>query len=281
MQLRDQFTPAEIDAFAPDSKVGLLATRDGDGLPHISLITTLAASDAAHLTWGQFCEGESKRNVGKDGRVGFLVLDMERNMWRGKALWTHSAGEGEEFIAYNQRPMFRYNSYFGIHTVHYMDLVGVTDKVRLSVPRMLAGFAMASAGGLMARSRRQEPALKPWAQKLLAKPDTLKFIAHIDDDGYPRIIPAVAASPGGSQKLVFAATAYRDELMALVPGRPVALFALNLKMESVLVRGNFAGYKGVGVAKLGTIDVDWVYNSMPPQQGQVYPMPPLEAVRSF
>ncbi len=283
MKLRPELTDDDIAAFQPDSKVGLLATRDPDGLPHITLITTLTAKDPTHLMWGQFCEGESKRNVARDPRVGFLVLSLERRLWRGKARWTGSAGEGDEYVAFNQRPMFRYNSYFGIHTVHFMDLVGVTAPSALSVPRLVAGFALASASGLVARGHRgaQAQAMKPWAQRLLARPDTLKFLAHIDDDGFPVIIPAMAAAPAGSQRLMLAATAYADEVDRIGRDTRVAVFGLNLKMESVLVRGRLARSLRAGPAGVGLLEVDWVYNSMPPQQGQVYPMPPLEPVREF
>ncbi len=92
MKLRTQLSQADIDAFAPDSKVGLLATIDSEGLPHITLITTLAGKDPTHLTWGQFCEGRSKVNVQHEPRVGFLVLNQEREVWRGRARWTHLVG---------------------------------------------------------------------------------------------------------------------------------------------------------------------------------------------
>jgi hypothetical protein len=42
-------------------------------------------------------------------------------------------------------------------------------------------------------------------------------------------------------------------------------------MESVLVRGRFSGYRRYLGLKAGSIDIDWVYNSMPPMQGQIYP----------
>jgi len=281
METRTRLTDAEIEAFAPDSKVGLVATVDEGGLPHVSLITTLAAKDPTHLTFGQFCDGRSKSNVERDPRVGFLVLTLERDLWRGRARWTRSAGEGEDYETYNQRPMFRYNSYFGIHTVHYLDLIEVSAKQRLPLPLMIAGYGIAAAGKLLKRRRDPEPALKPWAQGLLDKLDTVKFISYVGDDGFPVIVPAVPAMAAGSRRLVFSPTVYRRELGSIRRGSSVALFAMNMQMESVLVRGEFGGYQGAGPARLGTIEIDWVYNSMPPQQGQIYPRPPLEPVRAF
>jgi len=281
MHTKTHLTQEEITAFAPDSKVGLVATVDEGGLPHISLITTLAAKDPTHLMFGQFCEGRSKSNVEREPRVGFLVMTLERVLWRGKARWTGSAREGEDYEAYNQRPMFRYNSYFGIHTVHYLDLVEVSEKQRLPLPQMVAGYGIAAPGKLIRRTGSGEPVLKSWAQRLLDKLDTVKFIGFVGNDGYPVIVPAVPAMAAGGRRLVFSPTVYRSELGRIPRGESVALFAMNMQMESVLVRGAFTGYLGVGPARLGTIEIDYVYNSMPPQQGQIYPRPPLEPVRAF
>jgi hypothetical protein len=56
---------------------------------------------------------------------------------------------------------------------------------------------------------------------------------------------------------------------------------LNLQMESVLVRGVFAGYRRYVGPRVGVIDIDWVYNSMPPKQGVIYPVAPLRPVALY
>ncbi len=56
-------------------------------------------------------------------KVGFLIMNMARQLWRGRALWKDARTEGPEYEMYNDKPMYRYNSYFGINTVHYLDLV--------------------------------------------------------------------------------------------------------------------------------------------------------------
>ena len=60
------------------------------------------------------------------GKIGFAILTLDKKLWRGKALWTHLKKEGPEYEVYNQQPMFRYNTYFGINTVHYLDLKETT-----------------------------------------------------------------------------------------------------------------------------------------------------------
>jgi hypothetical protein len=59
------------------------------------------------------------------------------------------------------------------------------------------------------------------------------------------------------------------------------VFALNLQMESVLVRGEFTGYRRYAGIKAGAIEIDWVYNSMPPKPGPIYPVKTLTPIESF
>jgi hypothetical protein len=274
---------AGIRAFAADSKLGILATKDPGDLPHLSLITTIQAKGPEHLTWGQFCEGRSKENVRRDPRVGFLVMTMDKEDWRGKARWTHGTREGEDFEAYNRKPLFRYNSYFGIHTVHHAEVVEVGPRERLSVPRIAAGTLLAAAARPAAAIGAGPHALIPWAEDLVNRMSCLKFVSWIGDDGYPVVVPAVPGAVAGGRRMVLAATVHGRELARIPRGAPVAVLALDLNMESVLVRGRFDGWRGAPSlgAALGTFTIDWVYNSMPPRQGPIWPPIPLHAVTEF
>ena len=263
-------------AFGKDNKVGLLATVSEGSLPHITLITTLESRDPGHLVWGQFSEGRSKQNVRRHPQVAFLVMTLQRELWRGRARWTGAVSQGDDFDHFNRKPLFRYNAYFGIHTVHGMDLVAVGAKERLGLGGMVVGHGLAAPARL-ALGDRGDPVIKPWAQRLLNRVDTVKFVSWVDDDGWPTLVPAVPCQ-ASSRRLVLAAVGRRSELLALPTDRPVAVFALNMATESVLLRGGFRGFRAGG---LGALDIDWVYNSMPPQQGQIFPPLPLEPVRQF
>ncbi len=276
------FTEDEIRTSQRDAKIGLIATVDRAGLPHVTLITSLQARDPLHLTYGQFCGGLSKTHVKENAHTGFLIMSPEREIWRGKALWTHEAKSGPEYELYNQKPMFRYNSYFGIHTVHYLDVVARGSKERLDVPRIAMGSVIASLCRRRARAGgNAERVLNPWTEAHIGKTATLKFLSYVDGDGYPTIIPVVPCRPADDRRLLFAPSVYRRELTAIRPGTSIAVFALNLQMESVLVRGVFAGCRRCLGFPIGTIDVDWVYNSMPPKHGTVYPTVALRAITQF
>ena len=267
-----------MSAFEESAKIGLLATADSQGLPHVSLITSLQLKNSRQLMFGQFSEGLSKTHVKGNPHTGFLVMSRERVLWRGKARWTGEATSGEDYEMYNRKPMFRYNSYFGIHTVHYLDLVEKEGKK----PIPTAGVAIGSLVTLLARrfaeTRPPEPILKPWAEDLFTGLGTLKFLSYVGGDGYPAIVPVVPCQAAGSGRLIFAPTVHRADLAAVPLGATVAVFGLNLQMESVLVRGRFAGYRRYLGLKAGAIDIDWVYNSMPPMQGPIYPDRPVVPV---
>lgn len=272
----DRLTPEDIRAFEPEAKIGLLATVSPEGEPHLSLITTLRAKSPTRLMWGQFCEGRSKDHVKQDPKAAFLVMNLERELWRGKATWTHCATSGDDYVLFNQQPMFRYNAYFGIHTVHYMDLVELTDRRKLFLPAVVAGALAATVGGKAGSLGRgsEAAALKPWAVRHLSNPGTLKFLAAVGDDGYPVILPIVPAHPIGAGSVLVGPLS-KAGLRELPEGRRVALFALSLEMESVLLRGTLTKLGLVGDGHAAKLEIDWVYNSMPPLPGQIYPELPL------
>jgi hypothetical protein len=269
--LHDRLESEALTAFAPDVKVGLLATRDADGRPHVSLITSLAARDETHLMFGQFSEGWSKQHLRRDPRAGFLVLTLDRRLWRGKARWTGAETEGADHQAYNARPMFRYNAYFGVHTVHHLELVATTRRETLPLVGMLAGGLLSQAGRLSFGGKHRPDPFNAWTRRHLQAATTLKFLAWTDPDGYPRLVPCVPCALDGRDRLLFATTVHGRELGALQGGTSVAVFALNLQTESVLLRGTYRGARGLGPARLGALDIDWVYNSMPPTPGPIYP----------
>ena len=83
------------------------------------------------------------------------------------------------------------------------------------------------------------------------------------------------------QRLVFTMRPYDAELAQIPTGQPVAVFGLTMAMEDVLVRGPFMGTRRSRGVQLGMVDIDWVYNSMPPCHGQIYPQQALTPVVDF
>ncbi len=61
----------------------------------------------------------------------------------------------------------------------------------------------------------------------------------------------------------------------------IAFLIMTMEMEDVLIRGSFRGYKRTMGLTLGTVDIVWVYNSMPPAHGQIYPEVELKTISDF
>jgi len=281
MKTKKQFNPEDIEAFKPESKIGLLATVNEAGLPHITLITTLQANSPKEVIWGQFTEGKSKENVLLNPKTGFLIMTLDKNLWRGKALWRESKKEGPEYIYFNKLPMWRYNSYFGLHTIHYMDLVETTEKAVLPVAGIVLSALLTKFAKSGAKSNDNKEVMNPWTVNLLNKLDALKFLAYVAEDGFPVIIPLLQCQAADSKQIVFHPGAYAEELLAIEEGTEVAVIGLTLQMQDVLVRGKFTGYKRQQAVKLGIVEIDWVYNSMPPLAGQIYPPTEIKTVNDF
>jgi hypothetical protein len=123
--------------------------------------------------------------------------------------------------------------------------------------------------------------LKPWAEGLFNRLDAIKFLSYVGDNGFPAIIPLIQCQAAGSTRLAFSPLAYHEELSILGQGSSVAIFGLTMDMEDVLVRGVFTGFGRYRGVTLGCVDITWVYNSMPPKPGQIYPAQKLEAVVNF
>jgi hypothetical protein len=275
------FSAADVLAMEPMVKVGLLATVNDEGLPHLTLLSSLQANTPTQLIFGQFTEGLSKQHVRNNPKVGFLVMTLDREIWRGKATFTHVARQGPEFDMYNNTAMFRYNAYFGIHTVYYMDLVEHVGKQVLPTSRV----AIAAVQTLIARALSGKLAsgdgLNLWTRELMNKLGNLKFLSYIGADGYPVIVPIIQAQAANAGTILFASAAYKHDLEVIPQAATAAVFCMSLDMEAVLVRGEFQGLRRVGCFRCGSVQVSWVYNPMPPKPQQIYLQPAFAPVTAF
>lgn len=277
----NSFSEQDIKDLSAAMKVGILGTVNPQGLPHLTLITTLMASNPNMVVWGQFMEGTSKKHVRENPRTGFMVMGLDKRIWRGFADYSHSENSGKDYEYYNNTPLFRYNAYFGVHRVHYMNLIAHTGVQPLPMNRIIPAAVMTMVAKNLIRKSQKTPVLNPWTQAFFNKIDNLKFIGYVNAEGYPVIIPLIQAQTLDREHLVFSFGAFGEELARIPAFTPVAVFGMALTMEDVLVRGTYQGVKRAAGIKCGIVQLDWVYNSMPPTPRQIYPEVMIEAVREF
>lgn len=275
------FSADDIRDLQPAMKIGLLATVNIQGQPHITLISSLMASSPTQVVFGQFTEGLSKKHILDNPKTGFLVMSLDKKLWRGKAAYTHSAKDGKDYDYYNNVPMFRYNAYFGVHTVYYLDLVAHTSKETLPMQRVVLAALQTSLARTLGSKRDKPAVLNSWTRHFLNKLDNLKFLAYLGEDGYPTIVPVIQLQALDEQRLMFSTSVYRDELEEIPSGASLAVFGMSLSMEDVLLRGTYLGLRRTGGVRAGIVEVDWVYNSMPPVPGQIYPAVEIRPVSEY
>jgi len=276
-----QFSANDIKALEPAMKIGILGTVTPEGLPHLTMISTLKASSPTQITFGQFMEGRSKLHLRQNPQAGWLIMTLDRQVWRGKARFDHTAQSGPDYDFYNNTPLFRYNAYFGIHTVYYLDLVEQSGKAALPMNQVVLAAVKTMLARSLRRGRSKTRVLNPWTVGFLNKLDNLKFIGYTGADGYPVVFPCIQAQAADAEHILFGASVYQDEIARIPMGAPLAMFGMSLNMEDVLVRGRYEGLQRVGGVRCGSLQVDWVYNPMPPVPGQIYPELPLELVTDF
>ena len=275
------FSEEDIQSTRPELKIGLLATVTPEGLPHVTLLSTLMACGPAQLCFGQFTEGMSKKHILTNPKAGFLIMSLDKNVWRGKASYTHFAKDGPEYDYYNNVPMFRYNAYFGVHTVYYLRLLAHAGKSPLPMNRIILAAVQTMLGRTLGRKPGKQSVLNGWTRAFVDKIDNLKFLCYVGADGYPVLIPAIQTQSLDDQHVLFSTSVYADDLALLPAGVPLAVFSMALTMEDVLLRGTYLGIRRVGGVRAGVVQVDWVYNPMPPVPGQIYPPLELKPVVAF
>jgi hypothetical protein len=273
-----EFEDACTKKFESDSKIGILCPVAPDGYPHMALISSIGVKNKNVLMWGQFSQGRSKEYLKQNQKTGFLVVSPDQYFWTGKALHTGSIVKGEDFDYFNNNPLFRYNSYCGFGSVHYGDIVDVSAGQKLPIPKIAVGALKSNLikGCVKKSLAKNAPGwgiekLPPYGMNLGSKLTTLKFVAYVDSDGFPRIIPALQGIPADSGHFIFSTSPYGELLEKIPAGAKASVFLASLDLECLLVQGHWQGIKKYGGIKGAVLEIDKVYNSMLPLAHYIYP----------
>lgn len=256
-----------------DSKIGLVATIDNEGYPHVTFLSSIQPFGEDMMTIGQFTEGLSKQYITERNKSGFLIFTPDLEYWTGAMDYEKTESSGPEFELYNKKPLFRYNSYFGIGKVHYFKLKKVSNKNTITMAEIIKGALKTRMLALSKKSSAKK-ILNPIAHGMFNEIDGLKYIAYIDNEGYPTILPIIQAAPAGTDRIVFANA--DKGLLSTIPEGKTAIFFTSLKMESLLVKGQFSRKGGMGI-----VDIERIYNPMQPLPKYIYPEEPIKKIVQF
>jgi hypothetical protein len=265
MNMKNKIDETAAALMKPDSKIGILATADEAGYPHLTLISSLQAFGEDQITFGKFCVGLSKGHLEKRPDAAFLALTPDMQWLKGNAKFTHTENTGLVFEEYNNKPLFRYNTYFGFDHIYFLDLIRISEVSKLPMSKIVLGAILSRVCSVFL-AKKDKQILTRIGKGLFAKLDGLKFISWYGEDGQLEIEPIIQAGPAGTDRIAFFGTPYGSELKRIPKGAKTAIFCTNMELHSVLVKGIF-GKAGC----VYTLDIEKVYNSMPPQMQYIYP----------
>jgi hypothetical protein len=259
----------------PEMMLKLIATIDKRGWPHLTIITSNQAFNENEIVWGQFSQGNSKKNVQdvnpKQG-LFYMTIEMPFKCMRVKANFTHTQKEGKELQHFNKSELLRYMTYMNVYKVYYNDVIEVSPIRKLSLFHLIGGIlkTIIAKGGVNTNLERK--ALNVIGYDLFTGVMNPKFLAYIDpQDEYPVIVPIIQLQAADHNRLVFSPSLFKEELMNISEGANVAVIALNMDLASQVVKGVFRGYERSRLMKVGVIDIKECYNSSPPLPGTYYP----------
>jgi len=258
-------------------KVALVAMLDDKKDIHITLLSSLMNKGEDKMMFGEFIVGGSKKYIYQNPDTGFFIMNTNKEFWTGKMHFTHSDTEGEDYIHFNEMPLYRFNTYFGVNTVHYADLIDISEKQPLNMGGIIKNALKVTFFKPFLAGDKRKIVLRPWSQKFLAALAGLMFIGYVGEDGFPKIVPIIQGQSVSSSRIVFTMKPYDKMLSDLKDGSRVAIYGLSLAMEGVLIKGKFTKAKG----DFGYMDIDTVFNPCPPKHGYVYPEVENTAITEF
>ena len=267
-------SPDAIEFTAPTIMIKLLATIDPDGYPQVTLIACNKAVASDTIKWGQFTQGTSKRNVLECPKQGvfYMTTTAPYKFMQVKMDLDRCSVEGADATDFNADNLFRYNTYVRVYKVYFNKVKAASPIKDLSPLGILNGAIVDAIGKNGMRTGIVEKRLPMLGEALFNGVLNPKFACWLDPaDGYPVIVPCFQARAIERKRIVFPLTQFKKDLAVIEKGAKVAFFALDTELRSILVKGTFLGIKkSVGIS-FGHMDIETVYNTMPPIPGVVYP----------
>jgi len=269
-----EFSKQAYDLSQIERAAKLVATIDPRGWPHVTFIASNRAKTPTQVVWGQFTEGTSKENVLRNPKQGILMMtaEMPFRFIQAKVDFEYLKREGEDVEKFSRMEFIRYNTYMNIHTVYYNKVKSVTQVRNLGLLGILKGLLVNLVGSGGAKLKNAEKKLPHAARNLFNAKIGPKFLCHLDPtDGYPVLIPCFQIRAPDPSRLVFTLSQFKDDLLQIPIKSHVAVFAMDFETVSTHLNGIFTGFQKFRDIKYGVIEIDEVYNTMPPLAGLVYP----------
>ena len=258
----------------PGMMLKLIGTIDGRGWPHITFIAMNRIVDKKQVVWGAFSEGTSKKYVKESPKQGILYMtaDMPFKFLQVKVDFNHTTTEGKDLEFFNNSDLFRYFTYYRVHTAYYNNIVKASPFRNLPLFGIVKGILKNIIGKGAAKTKLKEKRLNVIGYDLFTATIGIRAIGYIDpSDGYPIIIPCIQLQATDHNRLVFPPSVLKGDLYKIPTSSKVAVFGMNFDFANQVVKGTFIGFKKFRGIKFGVIEIEEIYNSSPLVVGKIYP----------
>ncbi|MHA2296617.1 MAG: hypothetical protein ACXAEU_23525 [Candidatus Hodarchaeales archaeon] len=276
LEWQDEFSEEAYELTQPEIGLKLITTVDSRGWPHVTMISSNRAKTPTQVVWGQFTEGTSKKNILNNSKQGMFYMNAEMpyKFVQAKVDYEHLKHGGEDCEHFSRGRMFRYLTYVNVHTCYYNNVKAVTSVRGLGLGGIVRGLLtnVIAKGGT--KVKNPENKLPVFGQEIFNQMTSVKVISFIDTDGYPVIIPCFGLNAPDRSRLVFPLSQFKEDLEQIPEGAKVAVYVVvseNLELTNMMINGTFTGFDKFRGFKYGIIEIDEIYNSMPPLHGIIYP----------
>lgn len=273
----DKFVEDAQKLTLPEIGLKMIATIDDRGWPHLTMISFNIAKTPTQVVWGQFTEGKSKEFVRKTKKQGMFYMNANPpfKFVQAKVFFENLKHEGEDCENFSRGQMLRYMTYTNVHTCYYNKVIAATEIRGLSMGGIVKGFLAQAISKGAAKSDDPKDKLSNFGFELFNQMTSAKLISYIDpEDGYPIIIPCFQLRAPDKSKLVLPYSHFKADLEEIPVGAHVSIFGVvsdNLELTNQMINGRLTDIKKLRGIKNGIIEIDEIYNSMPPLAGVIYP----------
>jgi predicted pyridoxine 5'-phosphate oxidase superfamily flavin-nucleotide-binding protein len=261
-------SPAIVEALAGERTPKFLATLSVEGVPNVVPIISLQAADERTVIFGEFMMWKTRRNLEVNPRVSVAVMTDSQG-WVIKGDFLEFQRSGPHFDQIMAGDTFRYNAYAGIRNAGVIRVGSVVRAFALSRLAVLLDMARAKWFARSARKRSVNGVTVPiQVRQKFARLQAAKFLAYLDSDGYPDIVPVLSLVPADEQTFVFSGGPAEPALAALSARARVAASVLTFEPLAYQIKGEFLGTERSLGRLAGVLAIQEVYSASPPLPGR-------------
>lgn len=243
------------------------ATVDENGVPNVVPLLSAVAADEETIIFSKLMVWKTARNYEANRRITINSLGYGFKSWTVKGEFIEYQTKGEYVDFFQGQPYNRYNAYMGVNKVGVIKIREVYEPWPLSLVTSLWKYAnlkgMSSNSGPAGEQIIPDQVTDKFNRAL-----ALKYMAYIEDDGYPFLAPDFTIRLSKNGKLVFAPFPPGHPLGAMKEGMKAAAVVLAGGPVAYQVKGTYKGIQKEGESGAGVVAVEQVFTASPPVPGK-------------